>query len=165
MGGDPRGPARAAGGRACLFRAEIADDAVRQRHRHRARQGENRHGEPRLELQTPRLARREKCARLTGKCLPKGLEETNPEIGRPVKPGWPLSHERRHSPKIAGFFKVSGGSVPFRDHPAERDVAGRLYLLQDHRVGLDVLVDRARRLLALHHCLEVVHQHASRGCH
>ena len=111
MGGDPRGPARAAGGRACLFRAEIADGAVRQRHRHRARHRENRHGEPRLELQTPRLAPREKCARLSGKCLPKGLEETNPEIGRPVKPGWPLSHARRHYPKIAGFFEVSSSDT------------------------------------------------------
>ncbi|MDF0491411.1 Tm-1-like ATP-binding domain-containing protein, partial [Sphingomonas sp. H39-1-10] len=34
-----------------------------------------------------------------------------------------------------------------------------------HRVGLDVSVDRARRLLALHHRLEAVHQHASRGRH
>jgi putative transposase len=31
--------------------------------------------------------------------------------------------------------------------------------------GLGLSVDRARRLLALHHRLEAVHQHASRGCH
>ena len=29
----------------------------------------------------------------------------------------------------------------------------------------DLSVDRARRLLALHHRLEALHQHASRGCH
>ena len=40
-------------------------------------------------------------------------------------------------------------------------VADRLHLLQDHRVGLDVSVDCPRRLLALHHRLETVHQHAS----
>ncbi len=33
---------------------------------------------------------------------------------------------------------------------------------QDHRVGLDVPVDRARRRLALHHRLEAVHQHPRR---
>jgi putative transposase len=47
--------------------------------------------------------------------------------------------------------------VPHQDHPAQRDVADRLHLLQDHRLGLDVSVDRARRLLALHHRLEAVH--------
>ena len=55
--------------------------------------------------------------------------------------------------------------VPHQDHAAERDVADRLYLLQDHRLGLDVPVDRARRLLALHHRLEAVHHHAGRGRH
>src|SRR3546814_8078623 len=42
-------------------------------------------------------------------------------------------------------------SVPHQDYPPERDVADRLHLLQDHRVGLDVPLDRARRLLALYH--------------
>ncbi len=39
-------------------------------------------------------------------------------------------------------------------------VADRLHLLQDHRLGLDVSVDRARRLLALHHRLAAVQHNA-----
>ena len=38
-----------------------------------------------------------------------------------------------------------GRSLPYRDHASQRDVADRLHLLQDHRLGLDVSVDRARR--------------------
>ncbi len=52
-----------------------------------------------------------------------------------------------------------------QDHPAQRDVADRLHLLQDHRLGLDVPVDSARRLLALHHRLEALRHHAGRGRH
>ncbi len=54
-------------------------------------------------------------------------------------------------------------SLPHPDHPTERDVADRLHLLQDHRLGLDVSVDRAGRLLALHHRLEAVQHDAGRG--
>ena len=36
---------------------------------------------------------------------------------------------------------------------------------QDHRLGLGLSVDRARRLLPLHHRLEAVHDHARRGRH
>ena len=50
----------------------------------------------------------------------------------------------------------------YPDHPAQRDVADRFYLLQDHRLGLDVPVDRARRLLVLHHRLQAV-QHDAAG--
>ena len=56
---------------------------------------------------------------------------------------------------------VPGRSLPYPNHPAERDVADRLHLLQDHRQGLDVPLIRARRLVALHHRLEAVHQHAA----
>src|SRR3546814_2534279 len=51
---------------------------------------------------------------------------------------------------------------PHPDDPGERDVADRLHLLQDHRLGLDVSLDRARRLLPLHHRLAAVQHHASR---
>ena len=46
-----------------------------------------------------------------------------------------------------------------------RPMADRLYLLQDHWLGLDVPIHGARRLLALHHRLEAVQQYARRGCH
>ena len=47
---------------------------------------------------------------------------------------------------------------------AERRRSRRtLHLLQDHRLGLDVSVDRARRLLPLHHCLAAVQHDAGRG--
>ena len=39
---------------------------------------------------------------------------------------------------------------PRQDRPAERDVADGFYLIQENRVGLDVPLDRARRLLAAH---------------
>jgi putative transposase len=42
---------------------------------------------------------------------------------------------------------------------AQPAVADRLHLLQGHRLGLVLSVDRARRLLALHHRLEAVHDH------
>ncbi len=47
---------------------------------------------------------------------------------------------------------------------AERRRSRRtLYLLQDQRLGLDVSIDRAGRLLALHHCLASVRHDAGRG--
>jgi IS5 family transposase len=46
----------ALGGRACLCHAEVAHGPVCPHHRHRAREDENRHGKPGLQLQTPRLA-------------------------------------------------------------------------------------------------------------
>ena len=63
------------------------------------------------------------------------------------------------------YVVIKAADVPHQDHPAERDVADRLHLLQDHRLGLDVSVDRARRLLALHHRLEAVQHDAGRGRH
>jgi RNA polymerase sigma-70 factor (ECF subfamily) len=43
------------------------------------------------------------------------------------------------------FARLEGWrSVPHQNHAGERDVANRFYLLQDHRLGLDVSVDRAR---------------------
>jgi transposase-like protein len=53
--------------------------------------------------------------------------------------------------------------VPYQDDSAERDVADRLYLLQDHRLGLGLPVDRTRRPLPLHHRLEAVQHDAGRG--
>jgi hypothetical protein len=43
-------------------------------------------------------------------------------------------------------------------------LADRLHLPQGHRLGLVLPVNHPRRLLALHHCLEVVHDDESRGC-
>ncbi len=50
-----------------------------------------------------------------------------------------------------------GGRVQRQDHGAQPALADRLHLPQGHRLGLVLSVDRARRLLALHHRLEAVH--------
>jgi IS5 family transposase len=47
-------------------RTEASHEAVRAHHRHRPRRSENRHGQPRLQLQPPRLARSPNRVRLTG---------------------------------------------------------------------------------------------------
>ena len=59
------------------------------------------------------------------------------------------AHDLITSPAYRG--DQGGRCVPHQDDASERDVADRLHLLQDHRVGLDVPLDRARRLLALRH--------------
>ena len=51
-----------------------------------------------------------------------------------------------------------GGRVQGQDHGAQPALADRLHLSQGHRLGLVLSVDRARRLLALHHRLEAVHR-------
>jgi hypothetical protein len=54
--------------------------------------------------------------------------------------------------------------VQGQDDGAEPAVADRLHLSQGDRLGLVLPVDHPRRLLALHHRPEAVHDHASRGC-
>jgi putative transposase len=41
----------------------------------------------------------------------------------------------------------------------------KIVALRHAQEGLDVPVDRVRRLLALHHCMEAVRHHAGRECH
>ena len=65
-----------------------------------------------------------------------------------------------------GLHRDEGSQrVHRQDHPAERDVADRLHLSEDHRLGVDVPVDHPRRLLALHHRLEAVHDDEGGGRH
>src|SRR5947209_15769522 len=51
----------------------------------------------------------------------------------------------------------AGRRVLRQDHGPQPALADRLYLSQGHRLGLVLSLDRARRLLALHHRLEAVH--------
>src|SRR3546814_4142822 len=69
----------------------------------------------------------------------------------------------RTPPRSTRTYTLFPYTTLFRS--VERDVADRLHLLQDHRLGLGVPVDRARRLLPLCHPLEAVYHHAGRGCH
>jgi hypothetical protein len=52
--------------------------------------------------------------------------------------------------------------VQGQDHGAQSALADRLHLSKSHRLGLVLLVDRPRRLLALHHRLEAVPNHEGR---
>ena len=45
----------------------------------------------------------------------------------------------------------------------EEDVADRLHLLQDHRLGLVLPQHDPGRLQPVYHCLEALHDHAGRG--
>src|SRR3546814_9933543 len=69
----------------------------------------------------------------------------------------------RTPPRSTRTYTLFPYTTLFRS--VERDVADRLHLLQDHRLGLGVPVDRARRLLPLCHPLDAVYHHAGRGCH
>ena len=69
---------------------------------------------------------------------------------------------------LAGWFSVFGGLVRMlvpEQSAAQSALADRLHLSQGHRLGLVLSVDHPRRLLALHHRLEAVHDDESRGCH
>ena len=43
--------------------------------------------------------------------------------------------------------------------------ADRLHVPEGHRLGMVLSVDRARRLLPIHRCLEALHHHGRRRCH
>src|SRR3954467_15751758 len=51
------------------------------------------------------------------------------------------------------------------DDGAEPALADRLHLSEGDWLGLVLFVDRARRLLPLHRCLEAVHHDEGRGRH
>ena len=53
------------------------------------------------------------------------------------------------------------GNTRQRGEPAAAD---RLHLSQGDRLGLVLSVDHPRRLLALHHLLEAMHDDKGRGC-
>ena len=55
--------------------------------------------------------------------------------------------------------------VQGQDDGAGPALADRLHLPEGDWLGLVLLVDRARRLLPLHRCLEALHHDESRGCH
>ena len=63
-----------------------------------------------------------------------------------------------------GLHRHQGGRrVQGQDHRPQPALADRLHLPQGHRLGLVLSVDHPRRLLALHHRLEAVHDHAGRA--
>jgi len=62
-------------------------------------------------------------------------------------------------------FIVMKAADEFKDHGAKPALADGLHLSQGHRLGMVLPVDRPRRLLPLHHRLEAVHHHESRGRH
>src|SRR3954454_20793842 len=65
-----------------------------------------------------------------------------------------------------GLHRHQGGRrVPRQDDRPEPAVADRLHLSEGHRLGLVLSVDYPRRLLPLHHRLEVMHHHAGRERH
>ena len=65
-----------------------------------------------------------------------------------------------------GLRRHQGGRrVQGQDHRPQPALADRLHLPQGHRLGLVLSVDHPRRLLALHHRLEAVHDHAGRRRH
>ena len=65
-----------------------------------------------------------------------------------------------------GLHRHQGGRrVQGQDHSPQPALADRLHLPQGHRLGLVLSVDHPRRLLALHHRLEAVHDHAGRRRH
>jgi len=76
---------------------------------------------------------------------------------------WTAEPERFSLDPIHQMPGLNSKPVPHQDGAAQPDVADRFYLLQDHRLGLDVPVHGARRLLALHHRLEAVQHHAGPG--
>ena len=70
------------------------------------------------------------------------------------------------SDRQPGLHRHEGGRrVQGQDHGAQPALADRLHLSEGHRLGMVLSVDRARRLLALHHRLEAVHDDEGRGCH
>ena len=74
--------------------------------------------------------------------------------------------EGARSDRQPGLHRHQGGRrVQGQDHGAQPALADRLHLSQGHRLGLVLSVDRPRRLLALHHRLEAVHDDEGRGCH
>ena len=68
-----------------------------------------------------------------------------------------------HQPRL--HRHQGGRGVQGQDHGAQPALADRLHLSQDHRLGLVLSVDRARRLLPLHRRLEAVHDDEGRGRH
>jgi putative transposase len=107
-----------------------------------------------LALDEPELSPRELAVRFTDtKLLRLG------SFGLPPAQGPRPDHQ-------PGLHRHQGGRrVQGQDDGAQPAVADRLHLSQGHRLGLVLSVDRARRLLALHHRLEAVHDDEGRGRH
>ena len=64
----------------------------------------------------------------------------------------------------AYILMEAGDKFQHPDHPGERDVADRFYLLQDHRLGLVLPVDDSRRLLPVYPGLAPVYNHGGQRC-
>ncbi|MET4898511.1 transposase [Sphingomonadaceae bacterium jetA1] len=122
-------------------RMALSVGPVRPHHRHRAREDENRHGQPGLQLQTARLARRENCVRLTPKRRRKSGENRKISRNQPTgrrhrvcylhrSPIMPKSCGSSRCPYASLLYKseaLRGGSVCL-DRLAARIVDCRLWI-------------------------------------
>ena len=110
-----------------------------------------------LALEVPELSPRELAVRFTDE---KKYFISEASVYRLLK-----AHDLITSP--AYVVIKAGGRVQGQDHSHQPALADRLHLPQDHRLGMVLSLDRARRLLALHRGLEALRHHVRRGrdCH
>jgi hypothetical protein len=105
-----------------------------------------------MALDLPELSPRELATRFTDT---DGYFVSESSVYRLLK-----AHDLITSP---AFIVIKGGGrVQGQDDGPQPALADRLHLSQGHRLGLVLSVNHPRRLLTLHHRLEVVHDHAGR---